>query len=129
MSGGGLRSPGGLWLHNSIVAGNTVTAEDRGPDCYVGSLTSQGHNLVGAGTGCPSDPSLGDLTVAPATVFTQVLGPLQDNGGPTATHALLPGSPAIDAGDPNRCPPTDQRGVPRPQGAGCDIGAFELEVP
>jgi hypothetical protein len=67
--------------------------------------------------------------VDPATVFTEVLGPLQDNGGPTWTHALLPGSPALDVGDPAQCPATDQRGVPRPQGAGCDIGAFELEQP
>ena len=51
------------------------------------------------------------------------LGPLQDNGGPTPTHALLLGSPAIDAS--SACPATDQRGVTRPQGAGCDIGAFE----
>ena len=58
------------------------------------------------------------------------LGPLQDNGGPTFTHALLEGSPAIDAGsctdvDGNTVH-TDQRGMPRPQGANCDIGAFEL---
>jgi hypothetical protein len=53
------------------------------------------------------------------------LGPLGDNGGPTRTHRLLPGSPAIDAASTPDCPPTDQRGVPRPQGAGCDIGSFE----
>ena len=63
-----------------------------------------------------------------------MLGPLQDNGGPTFTHALLAGSPAIDARNPaapgsggNACEATDQRGVARPQGAACDIGAFELE--
>jgi hypothetical protein len=59
------------------------------------------------------------------------LDALADNGGGTETHALLPGSAAIDAGTPD-CPPpaTDQRGVPRPQGAGCDAGAYEavLEV-
>ena len=55
-----------------------------------------------------------------------LLGPLADNGGPTPTMALLPGSPAIDAGDDSACPPTDQRGVARPQGLACDIGAFEL---
>jgi hypothetical protein len=56
------------------------------------------------------------------------LDALADNGGSTETHALLTGSPAIDAGSPD-CPPpaTDQRGVARPQGAACDIGAFELE--
>jgi hypothetical protein len=60
-------------------------------------------------------------------VSNPLLGPLQNNGGPTQTHALLAGSPAIDAvtsGCPP--PPTDQRGVLRPQGAACDIGAYEL---
>jgi uncharacterized repeat protein (TIGR01451 family) len=51
---------------------------------------------------------------------------LQDNGGATPTHALLPGSPAIDKGDDTSCPTTDQRGLPRPQGAACDIGAYEF---
>jgi hypothetical protein len=50
---------------------------------------------------------------------------LASNGGPTLTHALSPNSPAIDAGDNAQCPDTDQRGVPRPVGSGCDIGAFE----
>src|SRR5439155_6274327 len=60
-----------------------------------------------------------------------LLGPLQDNGGATQTHALLAGSPAIDAGDNNGCPGTDQRGIARPVDANsdgvaiCDIGAFE----
>ncbi|MBI1298795.1 hypothetical protein GC175_27995 [bacterium] len=62
-----------------------------------------------------------------------LLGPLADNGGPTQTHALLPGSPALDAipmgadgcNDADR---SDQRGVTRPQGAGCDIGAYEAEL-
>jgi hypothetical protein len=48
------------------------------------------------------------------------------NGGPTKTHALVKGSPAIDAAPVDSdCPAVDQRGVARPQGAGCDIGAFE----
>lgn len=58
-----------------------------------------------------------------------MLGPLQDNGGHTWTHALLPGSPAIDAIPNIGCNvATDQRGVSRPQGTNCDIGAFELGV-
>ncbi len=56
------------------------------------------------------------------------LGPLTDNGGPTLTMALLPGSPAIDAGGTFGAPATDQRGVPRPQGQGVDVGAFEYLV-
>lgn len=53
------------------------------------------------------------------------LAPLADNGGPTLTHALLANSPAIDAGDNAACPASDQRGLARPQGAACDIGAYE----
>jgi cysteine-rich repeat protein len=61
-----------------------------------------------------------------------LLGPLQDNGGQTPTHALPAGSPAIDAGNPaapgsgpGACPTTDQRAIGRPQGAACDVGAYE----
>jgi hypothetical protein len=55
-----------------------------------------------------------------------MLGALANNGGETDTLALQPGSPAIDAGTNVGCPATDQRGVSRPQGSACDIGAFEL---
>ena len=55
-----------------------------------------------------------------------VLGPLADNGGLTMTHALLPGSPALDSGDPAGTLAVDQRGVTRPQAGRCDMGAFEL---
>ena len=58
-----------------------------------------------------------------------VLGPLGYHGGPVMTLPLLPGSPAIDAGDDAACPPTDARGVPRPFGAHCDIGAYEANWP
>jgi hypothetical protein len=54
-----------------------------------------------------------------------MMEPLANNGGNTLTHALLKGSPAIDNGDNTACLPTDQRGVIRPQGNGCDIGSFE----
>jgi hypothetical protein len=57
------------------------------------------------------------------------LGPLADNGGSTLTMRLLPGSPAIDAGNNASAPPTDQRGVPRPVGVACDIGAYEYNPP
>ena len=55
------------------------------------------------------------------------LGPLADSGGPTRTHALLAGSPAIAAASAQDCPPTDQRGVSRSQGGACDIGSYERE--
>jgi hypothetical protein len=64
-----------------------------------------------------------------------LLGPLQDNGGPTLTFAPLAGSPAVDQGSPAGCPATDQRGVSRPRdgdgvgGARCDIGAVEVPEP
>jgi len=57
-----------------------------------------------------------------------LLGPLAANGGPTPTHALLLGSPAFGAGTNTGCPATDQRGIVRPQGILCDIGAFERVV-
>ncbi|MGH2684507.1 MAG: choice-of-anchor Q domain-containing protein, partial [Actinomycetota bacterium] len=117
--GGGLANDGGAdtaTLSNSIVAGNV----DRGgeaPDCDdVGSTISAGHNLIGNTTGCAFTPGTADLqNVDP------MLGPLADNGGLTMTHALLPGSPAIDAGGSDAAP-TDQRGLPRNP----DIGAYEL---
>ena len=90
-----------------------------------GAIVSAGHNLDGDGT-C-NLTAAGDISAV-----DPLLGPLADNGGPTETHELLPGSPAIDAiavadcvdldGEPVV---TDQRGVARPQGVACDIGAFE----
>jgi UDP-3-O-[3-hydroxymyristoyl] glucosamine N-acyltransferase len=113
--GGGVYNAGGtLELINSIVA-----AQAGGEDC-IGSIMSLGHNLDSDGTCGLTAPS--DI---PDT--DPRLGPLADNGGPTETHALLPGSPAIDAGDDGVCPATDQRGIERPQGAACDIGAYEYE--
>jgi uncharacterized repeat protein (TIGR01451 family) len=99
-------------LRNTIVASNTAA------NCQ-GAMTSAGHNLSSDGSCSFSAP--GDLNTT-----NPLLGPLADNGGPTATHALQPNSPAIDAGSPD-CPPpaTDQRGIIRAQGPACDIGAYE----
>ena len=117
--GGGIDNRGSFNAVNTIVAGNDISSPS--PD-LLGRLTSSGHNLIGNTTGGSGfRPDLGDLlNVNP------LLGFLQNNGGPTETHGLLPGSPAIDAGDNAICPSTDQRGVARSQGGQCDIGAYEL---
>jgi beta-glucanase (GH16 family) len=83
------------------------------------TITSGGHNVISDGSCNPNGTT--DLSSTDA-----LLGPLADNGGPTLTHALLSGSPAIDHADATACPPTDQRGIVRPQGAGCDSGSFEF---
>ena len=70
-----------------------------------------------------------DGSCSPAVTGDPLLAPLANNGGATLTMALGTGSPAINAGDDTRCEPTDQRGVLRPQGVHCDIGAYELEFP
>ena len=104
---------------NSIIAGNTGA-----PNCAFPAAPApinNGHNLED-GTSCGFGSANGNLSST-----NPQLGPLADNGGPTKTHALLPGSPAIDTGDSSACPATDQRGVSRPQMQGCDIGAFERE--
>jgi hypothetical protein len=110
--------PGVIALQNSIVAGNS--ADDTGNDCRTtdATFTSLGNNIDGDGS-CGLTASGDKPKTAPR------LGRLRDNGGPTPTRALLKGSPAIDAAAAGACPKTDQRGVSRPQGAGCDIGAFE----
>jgi hypothetical protein len=125
--GGGIASystPGPVQLVNTIVAGNSGGGS---PDVQ-GAFASLGHNLIGAtdgGTGwVPSD-----LTGTAANPLDPVLGPLQDNGGPTQTMALLPGSPALDAGDNAYAPQWDQRGpgFPRIVGGIIDLGAFEVQ--
>lgn len=86
---------------------------------------SLGYNLIHEAAGC----TLTGDTSGLITGQDPLLAPLADNGGPTRTHALLPRSPAIDAGSPD-CPPpaADQRGVQRPFGLACDIGAYEAEI-
>jgi len=111
----------GIFNEGTLFFSNNIIANSVGEDCNSGYFLTNTQNLVEDGS-CEADLS-GD----------PMLGPLADNGGPTQTHALLPGSPAIDAGDAATCIASpvsgkDQRGVKRPQGAGCDIGAFELDT-
>jgi hypothetical protein len=119
-AGGGIFNAGGTAkLHSTILANNLSSKE-----CDVGDLGgffSDGYNLVG-------DDSCGFSGPGDIVGDDPKLGPLQDNGGLTFTHALVPGSPAIDAGDDAACLATDQRGVTRPQGTACDIGAYELAI-
>jgi CSLREA domain-containing protein len=114
-------SAGGLHSAATVHVLNTILAENTGGNCG-GAITSLGHNLDDAASCAFAAP--GDLAGMPAN-----LGPLADNGGGTFTHALLSGSPALEAGEDASCRPTDQRGVSRPQGLHCDIGAFESETP
>jgi hypothetical protein len=112
-------------IRNTIVAGNTAAVS---PD-VAGGLNSQGHNLIGNGTG-GSGFAASDLVGTSAQPVDPKLGPLQNNGGPTQTMALLPGSPAIDAGDNTGAPQFDQRGpgFPRIVNGTIDIGAFEVQA-
>jgi CSLREA domain-containing protein len=115
ISGVVIPQPGPTVVRRSIIANNTPGGQCSGP------ITSEGGNLEFAGHTCGFKPELGDLVnVEP------LLGPLAPNGGFVPTQALLPGSPAIDA-IKSGCPPPgfDARGVPRAQGKGCDIGAYE----
>jgi CSLREA domain-containing protein len=119
-AGSGIRANGGqlVFMTNTIVA-NVIAG---GRDNCSGVIRSRGYNLS-------SDASCGLTQPTDHPNTDPGLGPLADNGGPTATHALLAGSPAIDMGGSSAdgCLSTDQRGITRPQGAACDIGAFELE--
>jgi hypothetical protein len=134
-SGGGLYTRGAICgdgrlvlppvsFSNTLIAAN---AAPDAPDCN-GVVTSAGYNLIADTAGCfvVGDATGNKLDAAAA------LAPLQANGSVVATHALLPGSAALDAGNPigadsaaNACELTDARGMARPSGARCDIGAFE----
>lgn len=115
-SGGGIENDGALKAKNSIISNNI------GGNCGA-IVTSEGNNLDSDGT-CQLNGA-NDISL-----LDPLLGPLQDNGGLTKTHALLANSPAIDSGDNDTCPPRDQRGAIRPKNTSdpCDIGAYEVGV-
>jgi CSLREA domain-containing protein len=124
--GGGVHvSAGSLTIGNSILAENRdISLSIQHHDCS-GALNSQGHNLLQETAGC----SIGGDLMGNITGQPPLLGPLASNGGTTQTHALQLESPAVEAGDNTACPATDQRGLTRPQGHSCDMGAFEFENP
>jgi hypothetical protein len=120
-NGGGIYNFGA-----SVTIGATILNTGASGANISGDVNSLGHNLS-------DDDGGGNLTAPGDQVNTDpMLGPLQDNGSPTYTHALLMGSPAIDMGDPSFTPPPDydQRGpgFPRVVNGRIDIGAFEVQA-
>jgi CSLREA domain-containing protein len=133
--GGGLSYtvPGTSSLHNSLIAGNYLSGGSSYEDCYSPSalINAYGKNLFSA------DPSAVCAFTNPSSVGSTTMifiGSLQNNGGPTFTHALLAGSNAIGAVTSANCTgadalpvPMDQRGVLRQADGFCDVGAFEYD--
>ena len=129
--GGGVYTPGSAGqvnIYNTIIAGNTVSNSPQPDDCR-GIIKTHARNLFGSTNGCTIDQISGSWDFLNSLNF---LGPLQNNGGPTQTIALLAGSNAINAGTPgagcldntSTTIVTDQRGFPRNVGI-CDLGAYE----
>jgi hypothetical protein len=110
---------GGANLIGDVLITNSILYCAAGQTNFAGHILGESHNLC-------SDTSAAFAGQGSLNSVDPLLGPLADNGGYTFTIALSPHSPALSAADPAFCPRTDQRGVPRPAGAGCDLGAFEL---
>jgi predicted outer membrane repeat protein len=119
-SGGGLLGSGPFTVVNTIIAGN-LAANGAGNNCAVGSLNAT--NSLSSDNTCPFLGPSNKLNTDP------MLNPLGDYGGPTLTYLPKAGSPAIDGVIGSNAPATDQRGFPRPVGAGYDIGAVEVQPP
>jgi len=135
MGAGVFAEGGALNFQNTIILGNLDSAGFLGtlPSDCIGTVTSTGYNVVGSPSGCTVNG--GGVTLV-SFLNGPYLGPLQNNGGPTQTHALLANNPALDGGNPLGCRDqfgalltTDQRGLPRPSpGTNCDAGAFEVQA-
>lgn len=150
--GGGIFNIGSLRMTHATVTGNSATSNSGGIYSGNGAFVAPAASLISGNT-APASPELANengqvitnaynlfghssspgtsgftpagTDIVPSEPISEILAPLADNGGPTATHALLEGSPAVDA-SPTGLVETDQRGAPRPQGARFDIGAFEF---
>ena len=111
----GIMNTGTLTLAGTLVADG----------CEQSTVTSNGYNIQSPGDTCGFNQGTDRVDVSAEDLK---LEPLADNGGPTMTHALLPGSVAIDVIPADMCEvETDQRGEPRPGGAMCEVGAFEVQ--
>jgi Ca2+-binding RTX toxin-like protein len=139
LAGGGITLDGTVTVKNTLIAENSASNGEPDVEISDGNFISQGYNLIGSVVNNNfSSNTIGDRygdpnnTTTPnsgatesSTAINPMLGPLQDNGGPTFTHEVLANSPALNAGDPNATGP-DQRGIPR---SGVpDIGAFERNL-
>ncbi len=127
---GGPGVEGGIMTYSPVILANTILADNDYSNCStsgVGAIITSGANIDSGSTcGFTSGPDMPNTD--------PLLGPLADNGGDTETMALLPGSPALEAGNGTICSMfpvdgVDQRGVTRPIGVGCDIGAYESQYP
>lgn len=145
--GGGINSRGTVNLINTTIADNEAECQGGGIYVFSGTVmlsnTIIGNNegfsgdckafnsddLISMGFNLDSDGTCGLDQPSDLPGVDPLLGPLQDNGGPTDTHLPMAGSPAIDAGDASSAPSRDQRGVRRPQGAAADIGSVEVVLP
>lgn len=125
--GGALSNYGAEPLLINVIIANSSDDEDCANDSGSSLAAGSGHILIESAT-----YACGLTNGVDGNIVGQDpnLGPLADNGGQTLTHALLPGSPAIDAGDDANCPDDDQRGMARPQPTGgqCDMGAYERDT-
>jgi hypothetical protein len=119
---------GSPMLHNTLIAGNFNGTGATRDDVYGLPDPGGDYNLIGDGTGMTglSHGVNGNLVGSASAPIDPLLGPLQDNGGPTLTHALLPGSPALNADNPAQLGVADQRGVVR--SGGVNIGAYQASA-
>ncbi len=146
---GGFGDGGGIWVDPDLVGrvtiANSIIADNQDqspwpwaevPDCSAaaGGIVSFGYNLIGDSTGCNWTPATDDQVGTGGSPVDPMLDPVVDTAAAPAFYPLQPGSPAIDAGNPGpvsdvafpACRTRDQRGITRPRGTRCDIGAYEF---
>lgn len=132
--GGGIVNQGTAHIQNTLIADNDLQVEyTEAPDC-AGEFISGDYNLVGNDQGCTILSLPHDQIGSSNLPVNPKLHPLGNYGGPTQTHALQMGSPVLDTGNPaipgsgnGACEAVDQRGITRPLGSACDIGAYEAD--